>query len=183
MLLSIAPWLMEKAGTICPSTQSQEDQALGENFCLELPESCPHPSPLPSAVLWDEKWASAACQRWAPSHAWTIAHLGYGGWSQFFLSYWWISSNWGPLTCQWAAHYWECMSLGEIHRMQAEKVLCLSSTQRVVWKCARSCNGWPTGRGSPADTVTLDFCLWNWKFMVEFFSLLKHKGSYFFCST
>lgn len=35
-------------------------------------------------------------------------------------------------------------------------------------------------RGAPADAITLDLCLFDWKFTAEFFGLIKHMKSYFF---
>lgn len=73
----MAPWLMEKANTICPSAQSQEGSSLRKEFLPWVLWILP-PLPPPCLLLSSGTGSLNSCclsETKAPGHAWPIAYL------------------------------------------------------------------------------------------------------------
>lgn len=186
--LSFWPWLPDwwkKQTPSAPVPGPREDPALGKNFCLEFPESYLHSLPLAFCCpLGQGAGTAAACQEiTAPGHAWPIAYLVTNdGRSHFSF----------PLDkCQTIRKHWivgEKLIMGTMWFwgrftvFEQSQASWLSSRRRPYEHSTWLCNDSSTGRGAPADAVAPNSCLLNWKFMVAFLGLIRHKESYFFCS-
>lgn len=171
-LLAMAPWLMEKANTICPSAQSQGGSSLRKEFSPWVPWIQP-PLPPPCLLLSSGTGSlNRGClsETKAPGHAWPIAYLVTNdGRSHFSF----------PLEkCQTIRNHWlvsEQLIIGNtwlwerFTMFEQNWVSWLSSMREPYEHSTWLCNKWSTGKEGPQQKQSLSvYAFWIGRLWLNF---------------